>query len=92
MKNMKLPLDVSFRFFNANDILVFFTVHLKREKTYLSLVNLIITSGPYDKTKVTLKASVKFFWVKKQNHKIIVLVNSDSFTSYNENSFPIGFY
>jgi hypothetical protein len=56
------------------------------------MVNLIITNGPYEKTKVTLKASVKFFWVEEQNHKIIVLVNSDSLTSYNENSFPIGFY
>jgi hypothetical protein len=92
MKNMKLPLDVSFRFFNANGILVFFTIHLKREKTYLSMVNLIITNGPYEKTKVTLKVSVKFFWVEEQNHKIIVLVNSDSLTIYNENSFPIGFY
>jgi len=35
---------------------------------------------------------LSFFWVEEQNHKINVKVNNDSLTSYNENSFPIGFY
>jgi hypothetical protein len=60
-KWMKLPLDINFKFFYLKEYFSRFTVYLKRENTYLFLINLIMTNKPCKKTWMIKIISVKFF-------------------------------
>lgn len=66
-----------FFFFAFKVILIFLLYIYNEKKTYLFIVNLIMTNECYKKIKILLEDSIKFFWGRETKLLLLLYYSSD---------------
>jgi hypothetical protein len=66
-----------FFFFAFKVILIFLLYIYNEKKTYLFIVNLIMTNESYKKIKILLEDSIKFFWGREIKLLLLLYYSSD---------------